>query len=71
MLTSDLLSRTSFGTYSVFIRLLVDPVPYIHTYERVRHRPPIDYLCTCSCSWMGSHVWHFLLTFLVLELYLW
>jgi len=30
----------------------VNHVPYIHTYECVRHWLPIDYLCTCYCSWM-------------------
>jgi len=43
----------------------VNHVPYIHTY--VRHQPPIDYSCTCSCSWMGSHTWHWYLHFMCLN----
>ena len=66
MLPSGLLSWTSFSTCSVFVWLLCH-VPYTHAYECVRHRPPIDYLCTCSCSWMGSHTWHWYLHFMCLN----
>ena len=45
----------------------VNHVPYIHTYEHAKHQPPIDYLCTCSCSWMGSHTWHWYLHFMCLN----